>query len=673
MISYLSVRDFKFMEQSSRQRNESLIGLEELPIELLVYIFSFLPTSRDLVRLRFVSRKIRSISEVPSLWNTFLWPWYDKREERSVNDVLKVCGTYVNQLIFPDVIGCVRTSVQCHEWGDLACGLYVSRTHIQEVIEKLSVMAPSTAMKMLRHCCNVTKVTLGICLNGDEVKEIVEKMKHLRKLEICLSEPIKPIIAVVSCANLEKLVLCGFNVQYDRYIKQECLSEWVRVGFRPPNLSLVFHEDTWMCNNDLPEILQQWPQWNSQIPAGHTACFSVYYTECTPLDTSSAVPALQLDFGQTATYPCVKASDFGLFGFGKDLLLLTNSTGDGKIVHKASVIQSDQFLFYTSNLCCNVSGLNFVTDFIATSCGLLSGHLEQLSIACPNLERLNLRSNTSCLESLQGLRSIVDHCHNLQAVNLEGVHVTKIENCIKFWEVLSKIKMLNHLRIEMCAMKPFIEIDICSQHSFVQLACKFIHLKQLELMFRDDPCKPFSGKSNQVYLVLSHFPSLACCFAETRTMNTAVDIITNCKYLKCFKCDCWGLYFNKQSLPTVLNMYLQYLDIHLKKGGIGEVFMDSVSAHGKLEIVILVVSSVTENGITALIENSPKLHLFKIHFNRGSGFFDKKHEQLRSFKDTLKKKLLHRKLFNLDGFIITGSIHENNRSTRTSTSTRITI
>ena len=138
----------------------------------------------------------------------------------------------------------------------------------------------------------------------------------------------------------------------------------------------------------------------------HTAYFSLYYTECTPLDTSSAVPALQLDFGQTATYPFVKASDFGLFGFGKDLLLLTNSTGDGKVVHKASVIQSDEFLFCTSNLCCNVSGLNFVTDFVAKRCELLSGHLEQLSIACPNLEQLiiNLRGNKSCLESLRGLR-----------------------------------------------------------------------------------------------------------------------------------------------------------------------------------------------------------------------------------------------------------------------------
>ena len=80
-------------------------------------IFSFLHISRDVVRLRYVSRKIRSISEVPSLWNKFLWPWYDQREERSLNAALEVCGTHVNRLVFPDIAGCIGTSLRCYEWG----------------------------------------------------------------------------------------------------------------------------------------------------------------------------------------------------------------------------------------------------------------------------------------------------------------------------------------------------------------------------------------------------------------------------------------------------------------------------------------------------------------------------------------------------------------------------
>ena len=660
-----------------RQRKEPLIGLEELPNELLVYIFSFLPTSRDVVKLRYVSRKIRSISETPSLWNTFFWPWYDEREEKSLNAALEVCGTHVNRLVVPDIVSCIGTCLQCNEWDEdpNKCFVWYSLDSLEG---KLFIMRPSTAMKVLRHCCNATEVT-GICLNVDEMEDIMEEMEHLKKLEIRPStskmnpwEPItatsemrpwEPIAAVTDCANLEELVLHGMDV----YCSIHCLSDWVDNGFQPPNLSIVLNEDTDQCN--LPCTLQQWSQWNSQIPAGHTAYFKLYSTECNFRDVSSAAPVFQLDFGQTASYPLVKASDFGLFGFSEDLMVLTNSISNGKVVHKA-LVKSDKFSFCTSNLYSNVSSLSFVTDFTATDCELLSGHLEQLSVACPNLERLNLRGNTKCLESLQGLRNIVDHCHNLRGLNLENVHIKKRwclglcealnENCMELWEVLSEIKMLNHLRIEMCTMKPFMEIDVCSQHSFVELALKFVHLKQIELMESYDeqtPCIYFFDGSPQAYpLLLSHFPSLVSLYAETRTVTVLLtDIITNCKNLKYFK------YYNMkrifsvqpfsdaQSLSIVPNTHLQYLDINSSNSVIDEVFMDSVSAHGELEIVYLSVPSVTEAGITALIVNSPKLCIFNIYFY---GVLEQ--DKLVSLKDRLKMKFIHRKLFNLDGFTITG-------------------
>ena len=76
-----------------------------------------------------------------------------------------------------------------HEWcGDAAVrDIWVSRFPMEDFRENIFIIAPSTAIKMLKHCCNVTEVTLGICLNGDEVKEIVEKMEHLKKLEIFIA------------------------------------------------------------------------------------------------------------------------------------------------------------------------------------------------------------------------------------------------------------------------------------------------------------------------------------------------------------------------------------------------------------------------------------------------------------------------------------------------------
>ena len=46
---------------------------------------------------------------------------------------------------------------------------------------------------------------------------------------------------------------------------------------------------------------------------------------------------------------------------------------------------------------------------LAAKCGFFCEHLEQLAIACPNLQQLNLKENVNCLKSLQGLRAIATH------------------------------------------------------------------------------------------------------------------------------------------------------------------------------------------------------------------------------------------------------------------------
>ena len=55
------------------------------------------------------------------------------------------------------------------------------------------------------------------------------------------------------------------------------------------------------------------------------------------MNASIFTPVFQLDFGQTAAYPFIKPSTFGLFGFNEDFMLLTNSTFNGKAVHELKV------------------------------------------------------------------------------------------------------------------------------------------------------------------------------------------------------------------------------------------------------------------------------------------------------------------------------------------------
>ena len=603
------------MEQNiaAQQATEPLRRLEELPIELLVYIFSLLPTSRDIVRLRYVSRKIRSISETSTLWKNFLWPWYDSREERSVNEVLKACGTHIKRLIFPGVsIG----------------------------------MAPSTAIKFLQHCCNVTEINLDTCFNGEEVQKVVE-MKFLQKLEICCIKPVPIEPIIVACYKLKELVLnCDWIVLSSGYDLVCCLDKWVNAGFKPPNLSVV------KVPLDITMLIQTWPQWNSKIPAGHTACFKIFsVNRWNWWDSSIAPPTFQLEFGQNATYPIIKPSNFGLFGFVEDLMLLTNSTINGKVIHqlKRSYIQSIDYSLVTNYLC-NVTNLNFVTDFDASDYGLLSGHLEQLSVTCPNLERLNLNDNSHCLEKLKGLRSIVNQCHNLQMIKLNGAHVTGMQNCIELWELLSEIKMLNHLSVHTCTLPSFGKNDTCVQHSFLKLVQKFVHLEYLQLTYtKDNPC---SSCQHALYgprpQLLGHFPVLVYCHVIGKPSNVA-DIITNCKRLKYFGYHVIGRVNIPSFLTVAVNQYLQHLHIHSQRSNIDKMFMYSVSRHGKLEHVFLSIQFVTVAGITTLVQNSPKLYFCDI---RSQQILDEENVKvdMKVFKDTLKNKFSHRKLFNLNGY-----------------------
>ena len=98
-------------------------NLVSLPVEVLVYIVSFLST-RDKVIIRCVSRSLRSISDVPSLWEKFIWTRYAPRDEKVLKHVLKMFGKHIKRFHFAD--------------------------HV----------APSKLEVMLRHCKNMVHLSL---------------------------------------------------------------------------------------------------------------------------------------------------------------------------------------------------------------------------------------------------------------------------------------------------------------------------------------------------------------------------------------------------------------------------------------------------------------------------------------------------------------------------------
>jgi len=108
------------MDQN-QEDSKSPANMLGLPVELIVFIISFLSSVHDRVKLQYVSRTLRFVIErAPSLWSEFVWPYYDSREECCV-----MCGEHIRVLAFPNY----------------------SR-------------APSTLVEMLQYCSNVQHLSL---------------------------------------------------------------------------------------------------------------------------------------------------------------------------------------------------------------------------------------------------------------------------------------------------------------------------------------------------------------------------------------------------------------------------------------------------------------------------------------------------------------------------------
>ena len=571
-----------------------------LPAELLVYIFSFLPTARDKARLRYVSQRIRSVSETPSLWTKFEWPHYDNREERLVSAVLKVCGDHVKVLCFPD--------------------------HV----------TPTKLVSMLRSCRYVTQVSLGTYLYTDQLGKAMSRMLRIQKFEFhCARYGLEPILPFV--VHLEELTVHTKVIDYD------WLQNWVAARFKPPKLNVVTKVTAYL----MLTILEHWETLNRQVPVGCTACFKLYDYLKVPLNLIPALPEYQLQFGQDAMLSFTKASNFGMLGLNKGLLLLTDCVHNGKNIHKAFL---NKYMYFDVTLLnCNVESLSVVTHFDASNFGqLYSGHLEQLAIACPNLQRLNLKDNHHCLKSLHGLRSVANHC-KLQGLNIVYMHDIEDHtymHCVwilELWEILGCVK-LTHLAADLSILLPNKE-----EHSYQELLIKQFqkcaYLKVLEV----SGCFLCEMSDNPSVEVLSHFRSLTYFKVDDCETNFPVeDILSSGKELKLLKYCC-----RKEMSFTSVNICsqgLQQLCIETEFSRMTETLMNAVSAHGELTHVVLFVKSITAEGIDALVTNSKKLitlHVYMvepIHSEEGARL------NLKILKANLKDQFPYRRLFTASGF-----------------------
>jgi len=368
---------------------------------------------------------------------------------------------------------------------------------------------------------------------------------------------------------------------------------------------------------------------------------------------------VQLDFSQTAFLPFVKASSFGLSGLERDLVLVTSSVHDGNAVFKAEIEVPDEFDHIVGRTLNNVvKGLEFITNFDFSLCKFLqSGHLEQLAIACPHLQSLNLDNNQECLRSLKGLLKIAQYCSDLRGLNLLFIPLRSVENHIQLWETLSDMKNLTYLALETCLFGVCATTNVQHVYKLFDLFQKCSRLQALQFWYSFEPCFECLACHSQIRLVwalLSYFPVLRHCRYSSDDPDSVQDIITSCKELTCLSC-----HRNERlSLSSVGNSNLQQLSILSDDTDIPDVFLETVSAHGGLVHVAFAVNSVTIEGIASLIENSHELQTLVVFTHQSLCNKQGLKVNLKEFKTRMKRKFTYRKLFTVGSFKLT----QNNES-----------
>ena len=315
----------------------------------------------------------------------------------------------------------------------------------------------------------------------------------------------------------------------------------------------------------------------------------------------------------------------------KDLALMTDCQYGGRTMYMVSCHHHYVIDFQVTN---SIAKLCDLVDFDLSFCySLHSGHLEQLAIACPNLQRLNLRYCNGCLKNLQGLRAIASHCECLQGLNIDHICISKVESHVLLWEILSDMK-LTHLAMNFCVLR-------YKAAAFVRLHQKCCTIRGIQLNHYCC-CKGYSNSPSRDALMLSYFPSLYYCNLKYKRKPAMVqDVINNCKELKCVRYSC----NDKLSLNLVHNHNLQQLYIDASLTDVPDEFMTSVSAHGGLVHVVMMVRSSTAEGITSLVRNSPELITLYVsteNIHRLS---------VVNFNATLKEMFCNRRLFTAGHYI----------------------
>ena len=595
--------------------------LINLPVELLFKILSYLPT-RDKIMMRRVSRRFKDVSEMPLLWREFVWPDYEPRHVRSVSNVLEVSGEHVRRMFFP--------------------------THV----------TPTKILEMARYCTKVTHLSLprGCQLSLDHLEEIVNIMTHLIQLDVFVdgnfiqqdrlpTENYKLVEGVlkVTAASVKELNLRPYsNGQLTSIVAS--IERRAKRGHPLPSIINIYPQPG--VTTASSKLFKFWSSvLNFKLPSFE---IGLYDTERAPMNLYPAVPMRKFQFGPLAKPPFIRLSNHGIVGLKHDVFHLREYNHHGTVrcaitpeLELCRSLIEEKHFSYPSNL-------HSVTYADISNTGACLHHLKQLAVVCPNLEQLNLQGNVDCLKDLQGLHSIVHTCQNLTSMNLSGIPVSSVESCLLLWELLSSLKKLTHLVVDLCVLQSSDSSNV-NKESLISMFRSCQNLKALEICCDKSRSCTECNSSNEDFL-FSYFPSLTHCTMRDFQHSGIMYAINNCHRLKYLHE--YGARACEDNLLPLLNGHHHLQELHIDSPflTLSDEAVEILSAHGELEHVTLHVNSITVSAITALINNSPNLMLLKVSIRKL--LFNDNHLRVYNHTNRVKKMFSHHKLFNNGSFAV---------------------
>jgi len=584
-----------------------------LPTELLVKILSYLPT-RDKFNMRYVSQRLRDVSKVSFLWNEFVWADYEPHHIFVVCEILLVYGKNMRRILFP------------------------------------GYEAPVNIIRMVHYCKKVKHLSLpkNTQLSLNDLEKIVHTMPHLQQLDVFITE--KFIQRIPSLRLLEGFLkvtaasVRELTLQIDRshlYYAIRNIESWAKRGNLLPSIINILSENEVMSSN----LYLSW----STSYSNFSQSFEIvlYDIKRVPMNLYPPMPLKKLYYGQRGgTLPLVQLSNYGILGLKHDIFYLNDYDDNGTV--RLTAIPYGKRCQIEQERLNKISHLLYSVSYVDLSnADVLPHNLEQLAIACPNLQRLNLMENINCLKKLYGLQAIVCTCVNLQGLNLAGISMLSMESPhLHLWGLLSSLKKLTHLAINLCVLNPSDPFDGYRKEFINKFKiCHSLQALEIHCCDRIYCCR----QKNKDYL-FSYFPSLTYCrMIDFPYYPGLVHAINNCHQLK---------YLYEESeirdcLPHVLpnNCHLQQLYIKLPTD-LTDKLVNTLSVHGRLECVFLLVESITFSGIITLIKNSPNLILLCISIRKPLINCIKNYG---SYEDKVKKMFSYHKLFAVGSFKVNTS------------------